>query len=391
MPKSPRSARLSIRTRREQAPPNRPKPLKTRTYLCVGVERISFPQILGNFNHLSFFPPPFKFAAMERFPQPTAGHPALVLAPMEGVTDAPMRAVQTERGAFAFCVSEFLRVCRDEVPGKVFLRHIPELEHGCKTPSGIPIQVQLLGGDARALGWAAKRAEELGAQAIDLNFGCPAPTVNRNDGGATLLKFPHRIREIVASVRGAVSPSIAVSAKLRLGWDDIQSIHENAEQAALGGADWITIHGRTRLAGYRPPIFWEPIGEVRRRLHPLPVIANGDIWNIDDFRRCRDVTGCEHFMLGRGALADPNLPLSAARELGIGLPTPVAPFGSNPRDWLPLFERFDRHFGNPPHRSHYLARRIKQWTKYAQLFGPIDWFDRIKRLDTAEEIYGVLN
>lgn len=327
---------------------------------------------------------------MEGFPRPRAGRPALVLAPMEGVTDAPMRAVQTERGAFAYCVSEFLRVCRDPVPEKVFLRHIPELARGARTPSGVPIQVQLLGGDPQALAWAAKRAEDLGAQAIDLNFGCPAPTVNRNDGGATLLKYPHRIRDIVGAVRSAVSPGIAVSAKLRLGWEDISPIHENAEQAALGGADWITIHGRTRLAGYRPPIFWEPIGEVRKRLSPLPVIANGDIWTLDDFRRCRDITGCEHFMLGRGALADPNLPLSAARELGV-LTTPVAPFGGDPRDWLPLFERFDLHFGNPPHRSQYLARRFKQWTGYATRFGGVQWFDRIKRLNTAEEIYGALH
>src|SRR6185436_17754692 len=144
------------------------------------------------------------------------------------------------------------------------------------------------------------------ATAIDLNFGCPARTVNRHDGGATLLKHPHRIREIVRAVREALPAHVPVSAKMRLGWDSIEPIRENAAMAAEGGASWITIHGRTRVAGYAPPIFWEPIGRIRESLG-IPVVANGDTWTLDDFRRCRDATGCIHFMLGRGALANPDL------------------------------------------------------------------------------------
>jgi tRNA-dihydrouridine synthase C len=157
-------------------------------------------------------------------------------------------------------------------------------------------------------------AVECGALAIDLNFGCPAATVNRHDGGATLLKYPSRLRDIVWAVRNAVPRHLPVSAKMRLGWDATDPIDENAAMAAEGGASWITIHGRTRVAGYAPPIHWEPIGRVRERLG-IPVVANGDIWTIDDFRRCRDTTGCEHFMLGRGALADPRLPHRVATEL----------------------------------------------------------------------------
>ena len=179
------------------------------------------------------------------------------------------------------------------------------------------MQVQLLGGDAGRLAAAAVRAHECGAAAVDLNFGCPAKTVNRHDGGATLLKYPGRIREIVAAVRAALPPHVPVSAKLRLGWDTIDAIDENAGMAAEGGAAWITIHGRTRFAGYAPPIFWKPIGRVRERLG-IPVVANGDIWTVDDFRRCRDETGCRHFMLGRGALANPRLPLAGGAGAGAG-------------------------------------------------------------------------
>jgi tRNA-dihydrouridine synthase C len=165
----------------------------------------------------------------------------------------------------------------------------------------------------------------------------------------------------------------------------LDPILENAEQAALGGASWITIHGRTRMAGYAPPIHWEPIGKVRAVLHPLPVIANGDIWTLEDFRRCREITGCEHYMLGRGALVDPNLPLAIAADLGIQSKT-VAPFGNAPQDWLSLFERFRQHTPAETGHSEKVARRIKQWTGMAHRFGDVPWFDQIKRLPNFESI-----
>ena len=86
----------------------------------------------------------------------------------------------------------------------------------------------------------------------------------------------------------------------------MDAILENADMAAEGGADWLTIHGRTRVQGYAPPAYWNPIGAVRARL-TIPVVANGDLWTTEDFRRCREETGCTHFMLGRGALANPLL------------------------------------------------------------------------------------
>ena len=113
--------------------------------------------------------------------------PALILAPMEGVTDAPMRAVQGEAGAFTFAVSEFLRISHAVPPKHVFFRHVPELRLGGTTPTGLPVQVQLLGGDPGRMAAAAVVAHQCGAAVIDLNFGCPARTVNRHDGGATLL------------------------------------------------------------------------------------------------------------------------------------------------------------------------------------------------------------
>ena len=162
------------------------------------------------------------------------GTPALVLAPMDGVTDALMRRLLTRVTPLSYCVTEFIRVSGSVPPAKTFLLDVPELETGARTESGAPVQVQLLGGDPDLLAESALLACKLGATAIDLNFGCPAPTVNRHDGGATLLKFPERIEKIVSAVRSAVPKEFSVSAKLRLGWDDPRAILHNAERAVRG-------------------------------------------------------------------------------------------------------------------------------------------------------------
>jgi tRNA-dihydrouridine synthase C len=316
--------------------------------------------------------------------------PAVVLAPMDGITDAPMRALQGETGAFTFAVSEFLRVSSEAPPARVFLRHIPELQHGARTPTGLPVQVQLLGGDCGRMALAASRAVEAGATAVDINFGCPAPTVNRHDGGATLLKHPARIREIVSAVRSAVPREIAVSAKLRLGWESIDDIYANAEMAAEGGADWLTIHARTRTQGYKPPVYWKPIGVVRDRLG-LPVVANGDIWNMEDFRQCREETGCRHFMLGRSALANPLLASQVAAELGIGKEGTVGPPLQSVCDWIPHLQRlvhWTEFYIEDAQRGTLL--RLKQWLRLASNFGGFSAFDAVKRTQTLDELFAAL-
>src|SRR4051812_22104705 len=117
----------------------------------------------------------------------------LYLAPMEGVVDWVMRDFLTEIGGIDHCVTEFIRVVNAVYPDHVFYRYCPELKTNSKTRSGVPVFVQLLGGQAEPMALNAKKAVELGALGIDINFGCPAKTVNKNDGGATLLKSCDRI------------------------------------------------------------------------------------------------------------------------------------------------------------------------------------------------------
>lgn len=310
--------------------------------------------------------------------------PALVLAPMDGITDAPMRAFQGDMGDFTYAVSEFLRVSIEPIPAKVFRRDVPELNSNGLTPSGMPVQVQILGGDPGRMAKSAHTAFRAGAKAIDINFGCPAPTVNRHDGGAALLREPCRIRDIVRAVREAVPIDVPVSAKLRLGWDSIEAIHENAAMAAEGGASWLTIHARTRVQGYTPPVYWQPIRKVREALG-IPIVANGDIWSIEDFRQCESETGCIHYMIGRSALANPGLPGLIAKELGLEFAR------DRLTNWVPLLRAFidylEPHDVKMPHRR---LMRLKQWMKIANNFGDFHHFDDVKHATTVDEFFTLL-
>jgi tRNA-dihydrouridine synthase C len=301
---------------------------------------------------------------------------------MEGVTDPPLRALMGRAGGFTYAVTPYLRVS-GSVPGRAAVRrHAPELLAGGRTDTGLPVQVQLLGGDPGRLAEAAAACEAAGATAIDLNFGCPAPTVNKHDGGATLLRSPCRIRAVVAAVRSAVR--VPVSAKLRLGWDDPDAIFTTAEMAAEGGARWLTVHARTRVQGYAPPVDWGRVGRVRERLR-IPVVVNGDVWSAAAFRRCRDESGCELVMLGRGALADPDLPRAIAADLGLSVSGPGLPPGWVER--LKLLASLTPGFDD---RSSGAVKRLKQWLRIAATVGTFAGLEAVKRAETPAALWAAL-
>ncbi len=139
-------------------------------------------------------------------------------------------------------------------------------------------------------------AVSLGAPAIDLNFGCPAKIVNRHGGGAILLDEPERVHAVTRAVRASVPGHIPVSVKMRLGNEDMDLALDNAVAVEEAGAAWLTVHGRTKRQGYRPPAYWDRIGAIRDRV-TLPVIANGEIWTAEDARRCQAESGCTDLML----------------------------------------------------------------------------------------------
>ena len=229
------------------------------------------------------------------------------LAPMEGVIDALTRDLLTSQAGFDWTVTEFVRVVDTRLPPRVFYKHCPELtERPVATPNGVPVHLQLLGSDPRALAENARQALALGAISLDLNFGCPAKLVNRHDGGASLLRQPDRVYQAVKAVAEALDGAIPVTAKIRLGFANRRLAVACAQATEAGGAARLVVHGRTRDEGYRPPAHWEWIGKVRHHLS-IPVVANGDIWTLEDYWKARTLSGCCDVMLGRSALADPWL------------------------------------------------------------------------------------
>ena len=228
---------------------------------------------------------------------------------MEGLLDFVLRDVLTRVGGVDRCVSEFIRITQTLLPERVFVRHVPELLNGGCTFSGVPVRPQLLGSDPVCLAENAARLAALGPHGIDLNFGCPAKVVNRHGGGAALLDEPALLHRIVAAVRRAVPAHMPVSAKMRLGFNDDARAEECAQAIADAGACELVVHARTKAHGYRPPAYWERIADVRAAVR-IPVVANGEIWTVADALRCREVSGCDALMLGRGMVADPGLALA---------------------------------------------------------------------------------
>lgn len=232
----------------------------------------------------------------------------LILAPMDGLADHSLRDVLTRLGGIDLCVAEFVRVTNHLLTKRVFLSTVPELERGGCTRAGIAVRVQLLGSDPVCLAENAAFASSIGAPGIDINFGCPAPIVNRHGGGAILLQFPEQIHAIVAATRRAVPPHIPVTAKMRLGLEDTALTLDCARAIEAGGADEITVHARTRADRYRPPARWEWLAHIREAV-TVPVVANGEVWTPQDYEKIRRISGCTDVMIGRGAIIRPDLML----------------------------------------------------------------------------------
>jgi tRNA-dihydrouridine synthase C len=300
------------------------------------------------------------------------------LAPMEGLLDHGLRDTLTRVGGIDLCVSEFIRVTDSVLPHRAFTRVVPELHNASRTPAGVPVRVQLLGSDPACLADNAQALAQLAPAGIDLNFGCPAKTVNRHRGGAVLLQEPELVGRIVAEVRRAVPAHIPVSAKMRLGYEDDALAEDCARAIEDGGASDLVVHARTKVHGYRPPAYWERIADIRRCVK-LPMVANGEIWSVQDARRCREVTGCERLMIGRGLVSDPGLALAIAAATG----TQPLPW-SRIRALMPVFWQSVCQRVAPRHR----AGRLKQWLNYLRRSYPQaqDAFDELRRVHEPARI-----
>lgn len=301
----------------------------------------------------------------------------IMLAPMEGVVDHCMRELFSAIGGIDRCVTEFIRVSQLCLPARVFHRYCPELQQNCHTLSGTPVYVQLLGDNPKVMAQNAVRAVELGAQAIDLNFGCPAKTVNSSGGGAVLLKTPEVLHAIASSIREVLPEHIPLTAKMRLGFADKSLSLTNAHALQDAGVAELAVHGRTKVEGYKPPAYWDEIGKLTDALR-IPVIANGEIWNLNDLQRCMEESRSTRIMLGRGLIACPDLALMARDPHRESL------------HWgdISLLLVYYQYLLTQQCEEQYITSLVKQWLVYLrnQYADAYLFFEQVKKLRQADEM-----
>ena len=272
--------------------------------------------------------------------------------------DHTMRTLLSRIGGMDYLVSEFVRVTQRSVPAHSLKRLVPELSHQAQTPHGHPVHLQLLGSNIETMAQTAYEASEAGATHIDLNFGCPAKRVNGHGGGSFLLQDPKTLYAVVHAVRAALPKHIPLSAKMRLGYLDEELFFENLDAIEQAGASTLTIHGRTKKDGYGPAARWEKIGEASKRSN-MTIIANGDIQDRESLARCMSITGCSHFMIGRGSLSNPFI----FRELKGGPQGTLEELFSLINSYIDeLLEHYD---------NFATLGRIKQWSAHLRQNWPV--------------------
>lgn len=300
----------------------------------------------------------------------------IVLAPMEGVADSLMRHLLTSINDYDFCITEFVRVVDSLVPQHIYKKICPEISQQCQTSSGTPLRLQLLGQHPQWMAENANRAIEMGSHGIDVNFGCPAKAVNKSKGGAVLLDEPEQIYQILLAIRSAIPSNQTLSAKIRLGFNDVSKLNEIVSAISSADVNQLTIHARTKVDGYRPPAYWHFIGDISTKCN-LEIFANGEIWSALDAHKCINQSKTANIMLGRGALALPNL-------------ANVIKHNEAPMSWQQLCSLLNVYceLELQGDKSFYFSSRLKQWLRYLRLQYPEaeKLFNMIKRMKNRDDI-----
>lgn len=246
------------------------------------------------------------------------------LAPLAGITDAPMRRLCKEQGA-AMVFSEM-------VSGKGLWYNDKNTARLLKTyEEERPVAFQIFGHEPEIMAFTATELSKLHCEAIDINMGCPVPKIVKNGEGAALLKNPDLVYDIVAAVVKNTDKPVTV--KIRIGWDknSINAV-EVAHAISAAGASAITVHGRTREQYYSGKADWKMIAAVKKAVD-IPVIGNGDVVDAASAMAMMKETECDFVMVGRGALGNPWIfrELEAAWN---GREIPARPSGEEKKEMM---------------------------------------------------------
>ena len=273
----------------------------------------------------------------------------LVLAPLSGVTNLPVRILAKRHGA-GLVVTEMVSAAGLCQHGEKTIRLM------ASAPEERPLSVQLFGSSPEWLARGAALAQDAGADIIDLNMGCPVRKVLRHGSGSALLKNFPLIKEILAKVRPKIT--IPLTVKTRLGWSpgngeiiDLLPILSDA------GVDGLTLHARWAVQKFSGRADWERIRQVVE-LFPGPVIGNGDVTSYKQVAEMMNMTGCAGVMIGRGSMGNPWIFRQALDDLD-GRPVEEPDLQTRHSTARSHAEMLREHFG--PDKSVFMLRSVLMW------------------------------
>src|SRR4051812_9708010 len=283
----------------------------------------------------------------------------LFLSPLAGYTNLPMRLTVRELGGLAWATTDLVNA------RSLLERNPTALKLVASSPDDRPLAIQLFGSVPEEMRDAAVMCQELGAESVDINMGCPVKKVVKIGGGSAMMT---ELDKTAALVRGMIAAvKIPITAKMRLGWDDENlTAPDLARVLEDAGVAAIFVHGRTRAQGFAGTVNLSGIRAVVAAVKRIPVIGNGDVTTPEAAKHMLDETGCTGVSIGRGAFYDPWIFRRTDHLLRTGELLSEPDFTERLRVLRRHFERYVEFYGETHGAK--LFRKVAPW--YAKRFGP---------------------